>query len=80
MSSFKGEGVFRKEVDGIPLEIQYGYNEIKGADDKVRKYPQIVKIMLDDDKRWDLTYLTEHHIQEHIRNDIFKELNRDIYG
>lgn len=80
MYKFKNEGVFYKEVDGIPLEIQYGYNEIKGADEKIRKYPQIIKIILNDEKRWDLTYLTEHHIQEQIRNDIFRVLNQDIYG
>lgn len=79
MHNFKGEGVHKQEVDGIPLEIQYGYNEINGADEKIRKYPQIVKIMLDSEQRWDLTYLTDHYIQEQIRNNIFKDLNKDIY-
>ena len=79
MSNFKGEGVHKQKVDGIPLEIQYGYNEINGADNKIRKYPKIVKIMLDSEQRWDLTYLTDHYIQEQIENNIFKELNRDIY-
>jgi hypothetical protein len=79
MYKFKNEGVFHKEVDGIPLKIQYGYNEFKGVDEKIRKYPQIIKIFLGDENGWDLTYLTEHHIQEQIRNDIFRTLNQDIY-
>jgi hypothetical protein len=81
MDSFKGDGIYREHVDGIPLEVQYGYNEITGADKKVRKYPKIIRIMLDSpSSRWDLTYITDHNIQEQLENNIFREINKEIYG
>lgn len=71
-------------LKGIPFKIKYEYSSHKGSDNKIRKYPKVISIVfvstsMYGTKEWDMTELIDHNIVEQIKNDIFKELNKDIY-